>query len=231
MKLMNNEKILIVEDEKKISDIVKSYLEREGFDVTAAETGREALKLIKDRFDLIILDLKLPDIEGEEVCRSIRGISDVPIIMFTAKSSEDERVKGLGIGADDYVVKPFSPRELVARVKAHLRRKNGEKKALSFNEGILIIDTTSMEVKKRETPVSLTTTEFKILLSLAERPGAVLNRLQLTNTVQGYDFEGYDRVIDAHIKNIRHKIEDNIQKPVFIKTVYGVGYKFIGVRD
>ena len=226
------EKILIVEDEKKISDIVKSYLEREGFNATAAETGREALKLIKDRFDLIILDLKLPDIEGEEICRSIRGISDVPIIMLTAKSSEDERVKGLGIGADDYVIKPFSPRELVARVKAHLRRtKAGEKKVLSFNKGILIIDAASMEVKKREAPVSLTTTEFRILLCLAERPGAVLNRLQLTNTVQGYDFEGYDRVIDAHIKNIRHKIEDNTQKPVFIKTVYGTGYKFIGVRD
>ena len=155
MKPMNNEKILIVEDEKKISDIVKSYLEREGFNVTAAETGMEALKLIKDRFDLIILDLKLPDIEGEEICRSIRGISDVPIIMLTAKSSEDERVKGLGIGADDYVIKPFSPRELVARVKAHLRRtKKAEKKVLSFNKGILIIDTTSMEVKKREAPVS-----------------------------------------------------------------------------
>jgi DNA-binding response OmpR family regulator len=232
MRQMSHEKILIVEDEKKISDIVKTYLERDGFHVTVADTGEKALHLIKDRFDLIILDLKLPDIEGEEICRSIRGISDVPIIMLTAKSSEDERVKGLGIGADDYVVKPFSPRELAARVKAHLRRtKKGEKKVLSFNKGILIIDTTSMEVKKREAPVSLTTTEFKILLCLAERPGAVLNRLQITNMVQGYDFEGYDRVIDAHIKNIRHKIEDNIQKPVFIKTIYGAGYKFIGVRD
>jgi len=232
MKPMNNEKILIVEDERKISDILKSYLEREGFGIKIAETGREALRLIKDRFDLIILDLRLPDMEGEEVCRSIRGISDVPIIMLTAKSSEDERVKGLGIGADDYVIKPFSPRELVARVKAHLRRtQKGDKKILSFNEGVLIIDTTSMEVRKRKEPVSLTTTEFKILLSLAERPGAVLNRLQLMNMVQGYDFEGYDRVIDAHIKNIRHKIEDNIQKPVFIKTIYGAGYKFIGVPD
>jgi DNA-binding response OmpR family regulator len=232
MKTMNNGKILIVEDERKISDIVKSYLEREGFHVTIADTGEKALRLIKDRFDLVILDLKLPDIDGEEVCRSIRGISYVPIIMLTAKSSEDERVKGLGIGADDYVIKPFSPRELVARVKAHLRRtKKDDKKVLSFNKGILIIDTTSMEVKKREAPVPLTATEFRILLCLAERPGAVLSRLQLTNTVQGYDFEGYDRVIDAHIKNIRHKIEDNIQKPVFIKTVYGAGYKFIGVRD
>jgi len=225
-------KILIVEDEKKISDIVKTYLEREGFNAAVAETGEQALKLIKDRFDLIILDLKLPDMEGEDVCRSIRGISDVPIIMLTAKSSEEDRIKGLGIGADDYVIKPFSPRELIARVKAHLRRtKKGEKKILSFNNGILKIDTTLMEVKKREAPVPLTTTEFKILLSLAEKPGIVFNRLQLMNMVQGYDFEGYDRVIDAHIKNIRHKIEDNIQKPVFLKTVYGAGYKFIGVPD
>ncbi|MEK7196967.1 MAG: response regulator transcription factor, partial [Nitrospirota bacterium] len=123
------EKILIIEDEKKISDIVKSYLERDGFNVMVAETGKEALKLIKDRFDLIILDLKLPDIDGEEICSTIRKTSDIPIIMLTAKSSEEERVKGLGMGADDYVVKPFSPRELIARVKAHLRRtKKGERK-------------------------------------------------------------------------------------------------------
>lgn len=226
------EKILIIEDEEKISDIVKSYLEKDGFHATVADTGEKALRLIKNRFALVILDLRLPDIDGEEICRSIREVSDVPIIMLTAKSSEDERVKGLGIGADDYVVKPFSPKELVARVKAHLRRtKKGEKKILSFNRGTLTIDTTLREVKKREAPVSLTTTEFKILLCLAERPGTILNRLQLTNMVQGYDFEGYDRVVDAHIKNIRHKIEDNIQKPVFIKTVYGAGYKFIGEPD
>jgi len=225
-------KILIVEDERKISDIVKTYLEREGFNTEIAETGEQTLRLIKNRFDLIILDLMLPDMAGEDVCRSIREISEVPIIMLTAKSSEEERVKGLGIGADDYVIKPFSPRELVARVKAHLRRtKKGEKKLLSFNKGILKIDTALMEVKKREAPVPLTTTEFKILLCLAEKPEVIFNRLQLMNMVQGYDFEGYDRVIDAHIKNIRHKIEDNIQKPVFIKTVYGAGYKFIGEPD
>ena len=226
------EKILIIEDEKKISDIVKSYLERDGFNVTVAETGREALKLIKDKFDLIILDLKLPDIDGEEICSTIRKTSEVPIIMLTAKSSEEERVKGLGMGADDYVVKPFSPRELVARVKAHLRRtKKGERKSLSFNEGALKIDTSAMEVKKRDKVIPLTTTEFRILLGLAERPNIVFSREQLVNIVQGYDFEGYDRVIDAHIKNIRHKIEDDTQKPVFIKTVYGAGYKFIGVQD
>ena len=229
---MPSEKVLIVEDERKISDIVKSYLERDGFDVTIADTGDKALKLIKERFDLIILDLKLPDIEGEEICSTIRKTSDVPIIMLTAKSSEEERIKGLGLGADDYVVKPFSPRELVARVKAHLRRtRKEEKKTLSFNKGALKIDTLSMEVRKKDKAVTLTTTEFKILLSLAERPNMIFSREQLVNIAQGYDFEGYDRVIDAHIKNIRHKIEDNIQKPVFIKTVYGAGYKFIGVQD
>lgn len=229
---MNNEKILIVEDEKKISDIVRSYLERDGFKVTIAGTGQTALNLIKNNFDLIILDLMLPDIDGETICTSIREFSDVPIIMLTAKSAEDNRIKGLGMGADDYVIKPFSPRELVARVKAHLRRiKKNEKKLLSFNNGLLLIDTPSMEVRKGEKIIPLTSTEFKILLCLAERPQIVFTRLQIVNAVQGYDFEGYDRVIDAHIKNIRHKIEDNPQKPVFLKTVYGTGYKFIGVPD
>lgn len=229
---MPPEKILIVEDEEKISDIVKSYLERDGFKVAVAETGKKALGLIKDRFDLIILDLKLPDVDGEIICSTIRESSDVPIIMLTAKSSEEERVRGLGIGADDYVVKPFSPRELVARVKAHLRRtKKDGKKALSFNKGGLKIDTLSMEVKKWDKAIPLTATEFRILLSLAERPNIVFSREQLVSIVQGYDFEGYDRVIDAHIKNLRQKIEDNPQRPVFIKTVYGAGYKFIGERD
>jgi DNA-binding response OmpR family regulator len=229
---MNNEKILIVEDEKKISDIVRSYLERNGFKVAIANTGQDALQQIKNNFDLIILDLMLPDIDGETICSSIREFSDVPIIMLTAKSSEDDRIKGLGIGADDYVIKPFSPRELVARVKAHLRRtKKNEKKLLSFNNSLLLIDTPSMEVKKSGKVMPLTSTEFKILLCLAEKPQIVFTRLQIVNAVQGYDFEGYDRVIDAHIKNIRHKIEDNPQRPVFIKTVYGTGYKFIGIPD
>ncbi len=229
---MNDEKILIIEDEKKISDIVKSYLERDGFKVSVAETGQTALQLIKKDFDLIILDLMLPDIDGETICGSIREFSDVPIIMLTAKSAEEDRIKGLGIGADDYVIKPFSPRELTARVKAHLRRtKKNEKKVLSFNDGLLTIDTLSMEVKKGGEVTSLTSTEFRILLYMAEKPQMVFSRLQLVNAVQGYDFEGYDRVIDAHVKNIRHKIEDNPHNPMFIKTVYGAGYKFIGTPD
>jgi DNA-binding response OmpR family regulator len=226
------ENILLIEDEKKISDIVKSYLEKEGFGVTTAATGEQALRLINKHFDLVILDLMLPDIDGETICTSIREASDVPIIMLTAKSSEEDRIKGLGIGADDYVIKPFSPRELVARIKAHLRRnKKSKTMMLSFNNGLLIIDTGSMEVRKNRQVIPLTATEFRILLLLAEKPQMVFSRLQIVNAVQGYNFEGYDRVIDAHIKNIRHKIEDTPQKPEFIKTVHGAGYKFIGIPD
>lgn len=229
---MPDERILIVEDEKKISDIVLSYLEREGFRATVADTGASAISRIKDGYDLVILDLMLPDMDGEEICASIREISDVPIIMLTAKSSEDDRVKGLGIGADDYVVKPFSPKELVARVKAHLRRTAGtQTRMLSFNNGALTIDIASREVRKQHIPVPLTNTEFKILLSIAEKPQVVFNRLQLITIVQGFDFEGFDRVVDAHIKNIRQKIEDNPRRPLFIRTIYGSGYKFIGIPD
>jgi DNA-binding response OmpR family regulator len=229
---MESGKILIIEDEQKIADIVKSYLQRAGYNVTAVATGEAALREIRSVFDLVILDLRLPDIDGETVCKAIREVTDIPVIMLTAKSSEDDRVKGLSMGADDYVVKPFSVRELVARVKAHLRRsKKDEKRELSFNRGALAIDTLSREVKKKNQVVALTSTEFRILLSLAERPNIVFARLHLINIVQGYDFEGFDRVVDAHIKNIRHKIEDDPQKPAFIKTVYGMGYKFIGEPD
>lgn len=229
---MQKEKILVVEDEEKIAGVVKSYLEREGFQVTIAPTGESALGRLQDGFDLIILDLMLPDIDGETICTSLREFSDIPIIMLTAKSSEDERVKGLGIGADDYVVKPFSAKELVARVKAHLRRTvSAKKKILSFNGGMLTIDPLSRETRKHGNPVSLTSTEFKILLNLAEKPQMVFSRLQIITLVQGFDFEGYDRVVDAHIKNLRQKIEDKPRDPLFIKTVYGVGYKFIGIPD
>jgi len=226
------ETVLIIEDEQKISDIVVMYLQREGFKTKVADTGEKALHLIHEPFDLIILDLMLPDIQGEELCKIIRERSDAPIIMLTAKSGEEDRIRGLGIGADDYVVKPFSPRELVARVKAHLRRtRKMAKKLLSFNRGTLILDTENYEVSKKGVPTILTTTEFRILMALAEKPGRVLSRLQLINMVQGYDFEGYDRTIDAHIKNLRHKIEDDPKDSQFIRTVYGVGYKFSGVPD
>jgi len=229
---MSNERVLIVEDEERISRIVKSYLQHEGFAVSVAPTGKEALQFMKKGYDLIILDLMLPDMEGETLCSTIRQSSEVPIIILTAKGTEDERVRGLGLGADDYVVKPFSPRELVARVKAHLRRsQRKENQVLSFNSGGLKISIPSMEVKRKDTLVSLTKTEFKILLHLAQRPQIVVNRSQLISNVLGYEFEGYERVIDAHIKNIRHKIENDPQNPMFIKTVYGAGYKFVGAPD
>jgi len=223
--------ILVVEDERKIADVVKAYLERDGFQVTHAETGEKALGLLKQGFDLVILDLMLPDMDGEEICTLIRKDSAVPIIMLTAKSAEEERVKGLGIGADDYVVKPFSPRELVARVNALLRRTKKAVKLMSFNGGKLVVNVENHEVLLGGAPVPLTPTEFKILLVLAERPQAVLSRHQLVNVVQGYDFEGYERTIDAHVKNLRQKIEHNPKEPEFIKTVYALGYKFIGARD
>jgi len=224
-------KILVVEDERKIADIVKAYLEKDGFQVTLAETGTKAIFLLKEGFDLIVLDLMLPDMDGVDICQTIRKDFDLPIIMLTAKSEEEDRIKGLSIGADDYVIKPFSPRELVARVKALLRRTSGGRKIISFNHGGLTIDSSRYEAKKSGLPIELTPTEFKLLECLAEHPGQVFTRLKLINLILGYDFEGYDRTIDAHIKNIRHKIEDDPKNPEYIQTVYGIGYKFIGVID
>ncbi len=227
---MEGSRILVVEDEAKIAEIVRAYLEKDGFKVSVAENGEKALSILKQGFDLIILDLMLPDIEGGEICRTIRADSDLPIIMLTAKSEEEDRIRGLGIGADDYVVKPFSPRELVARVKALLRRTRC-RRAYSFNNKDLVIDPSRFEIKKAGSTVILTPTEFNLLRYLAEHPEQIFTRLQLVNVILGYDFEGYDRTIDAHIKNIRHKIEDAPKDPSYIKTVYGVGYRFIGQPD
>lgn len=228
---MKSGKILVVEDEGKISEIVKAYLEKDGYEVKTADTGQKALSKLKEGFDLIILDLMLPDMDGEDICQTVREDSDIPIIMLTARSEEEDRIRGLVIGADDYVVKPFSPRELVARVKAHLRRAKGSKKIISFNKGDLIIDPSSFEIRKKGSSIVLTPTEFKLLQCMAERPAQVFTRLQLVNVILGYDFEGYDRTIDAHIKNIRHKIEDDHRKPSYLKTIYGIGYKFVGMPD
>jgi len=227
---MDGKRILIVEDEAEIADIVRAYLEREGFKVFIAKDGKTALSVLKRGFDLIILDLMLPDIQGEEICKAIRGDSDIPIIILTAKSDEETKIKGLGIGADDYIVKPFSPRELVARIKALIRRAYNSRR-YSFNNRDLIIDVNRFEVKKGGSLITLTQTEFNLLRYLAEHPDQIFTRLQLVNIILGYDFDGYDRTIDAHIKNIRHKIEDDPREPVYIKTIYGVGYKFIGIPD
>lgn len=228
--------ILVVEDDKKILKVVKVYLEGEGFRVITAEKGKDALAAAEKEIpSLVILDLMLPDISGENVCQELREMGDFPIIMVTAKSSENERVAGFALGADDYVVKPFSPRELVARVKAVLKRSpkheflSGEK--LSFNSGMLTIDPRSYEVKKNGSSLMMTPTEFKILSVLSHSPGRVFTRGEMVENALGYQFEGYERSIDAHIKNIRQKIEDDPKSPVFIQTVYGVGYKFSGTRD
>jgi DNA-binding response OmpR family regulator len=228
---MKDIKVLIVEDENKISDIIRAYLEKDGFIVTVADTGQKALSVLKKGFDLIILDLMLPDMDGEDICETIRKDSDIPIIILTARSEEEDRIKGLGLGADDYVVKPFSPKELVARVKALLRRVKGPKESVSFNDGDLVLDSYGFEVRKKGNPVVFTPTEFKLLKCVSEYPGQVFTRLQLVNVILGYDFEGYDRTIDAHIKNIRQKIEDNTKNPAYVKTIYGVGYKFDGMPD
>lgn len=229
--MLDNTNILVVEDEVNISDVIVAYLEKEDFNVFKAYDGEKAMELFGDEdIDLIILDLMIPHLSGEEVCKRIRSTSNVPIIMLTAKTEEDDKITGLSMGADDYVSKPFSPRELVGRVKALLRRSyqyNSEpSNILSFNDDDLQVDIDKMEVKKSGEEINLTSNEFKILLQLASHPGQVFSRDQLIEASFGYDYEGFDRTVDTHIKNIRHKTEDDPKSPKYIQTVYGVGYKF-----
>ena len=224
---MGKASVLVVDDEHKIQDVVRTYLEHDGYAVFIAGSGQEALEAAaRLRPDLVILDLMLPDLAGEEVARSLRAISEVPIIMLTAKASEDERVAGLRLGADDYLAKPFSPRELAARVEAVLRRARGtEAEVASFDRGALRIDRASREVSVEGRPVSLTRSEFDLLVTLAGRPGRVWSRYELVTRVQGYDYDGYERTINAHVKNLRHKLGDDPHRPRFVATVVGVGYK------
>lgn len=230
---MGAKRILIVDDEPKIVDVVKSYLENGGYTVFTASDGREAfVQFEKENPCLIILDWMLPDITGEEICRTIRQKSKVPIIMLTARVEEESILKGFGFGADDYVTKPFSPRQLVARVEALLRRTENESQSvLSFNNGDLIIDVTGFIIKKHGNPVNVTPNEFKILSTLARFPKKAFTREELIATAMGADFDGFDRIIDSHIKNVRQKIEDDSKNPQYILTVHGVGYKFGGVQD
>jgi len=223
-------RILLVDDEKKIITVLKAYLQQEGFQVSTAINGLIALTMFKENpFDLLILDLMLPGMSGTEICSEIRKISSVPIIMLTAKVEEEDRIRGLSIGADDYITKPFSPREVVARVRAVLRRTNNETAPLadviSYDNG-LTIDNIRHEIWLHDEEVSLTPTEFKILGALAKSPGRVYSRGQLVEIVQGHDFDGDDRVVDAHIKKIRQKIESIPSDPKIILTVFGIGYKF-----
>lgn len=226
--------ILVVDDEERISTAVAAYLEREGYRVFTAGSGRAALAMFREtQPDAVILDLMLPDLSGEEVCRMIREVSDVPVLMLTARSAEENRLEGFRLGADDYITKPFSPRELVARVKAVLRRssRNNEAGPLMFDGERLVIDEARHQVTRDGQPVNLTATEFKLLLTLAAAPGRVFSRLELVNRVQGYDFEGFERTIDAHVKNLRHKLEEDPKNPRYLQTVFGVGYKFGGRHD
>jgi len=223
-------KIVVIDDERSVRDVVRAYLEKDGFTVFVAADGRDGLELAeRHQPDLIVLDLMLPDVSGEEICRDIRGRSDVPILMLTAKASEDERVEGLLLGADDYLVKPFSPRELVARVRAVLRRTQGVESplvaVLRFDEGRLEIDTTKRSVRRDGEAIELTPNEYKLLLALARYPGRVYSRFELVNRVQGYDYEGYERTIDVHVKNLRKKLEPDPGKPRYVETVTGVGYR------
>lgn len=229
--MVNSKKsILVVDDEERIVDIIKAYLEIENYTIFVAYNGKDALDIFeKKSIDFVVLDLMLPGLSGEEVCKKIRLTSQVPILMLTAKVDEGDKIYGLNIGADDYMIKPFSPKELVARVKAILRRFSVETvkaEIIELNNGDLIIDFDKMEIKKKGILVNITPKEFEIVELLVKNPGKVFSREQMISEVLGYDFEGYDRAIDAHIKNIRHKIEDGKNK--YIKTIYGVGYKFMG---
>jgi DNA-binding response OmpR family regulator len=225
-----NKKVVVVDDDPSVQEVVRAYLERDGYLVYVAATAGEGLAVAeKVKPALIVLDLMLPDRSGEDVCREVRERSDVPILMLTAKASEDERVTGLALGADDYLTKPFSPRELVARVRAILRRTQGGEQPLvpllQFDGGALEIDTVSHEVRCDGAEVDLTRNEYKLLTTLARYPGRVYSRFELISHVQGYEYEGYERTIDAHVKNLRKKIEPDPKQPRYVETVFGVGYR------
>jgi len=223
---MNN--ILIIEDEKSVSDILKAYLEKEGYGVYSTVSGLDGIELFrKEKIDLVILDLMLPDIDGEEVCKILRRISDVYIFMLTAKVTLSDKIEGLNIGADEYLTKPLSPRELTARVNALFRRVDGSKDdILSIDDEKLIIDSDKRFVKLNGEEVNLTPNEFDILYVLASNRGKVFTREAIIERVFGIDFDGSDRIIDVHIKNLRKKIEEDSKVPRYIITVTKVGYKF-----
>lgn len=223
---MAGKRVLVVDDDVKTVELVKLYLNRDGYRVLTAYDGVEALRLAREGHpDLIVLDLMLPGIDGLEVCRTLRAESDVPIIMLTAKTTDQDKLKGLELGADDYVTKPFSPKELAARVRAVLRRLPGERGPAEIKYGELTISFSKYEASLAGRPLNLTTAEFKLLGILIKEPGRVFSRAELIEKALGYDFEGFDRTIDVHILNLRRKLEPDPSHPRYIKTVYGAGYK------
>ena len=226
--------VLLVEDERKLRELVRSYLERAGLSVLSTSSGAEAITLAASAApDLIVLDLGLPDVPGETVARELRAAGSVPILMLTAKAGEEDRIAGLELGADDYVTKPFSPRELVLRVQAILRRGTPVTAPgpVDYGGGTLLIDTSRRQVIVRGTAADLTPTEWGILGALATVPGRVYSRFELINRVRGYEFEGYERTIDSHVKNLRRKIEQDPARPQIVQTVLGGGYRLGLTRD
>ena len=231
----------MIDDEPSVHDVARGYLEREGFQVLGAINGRDGLAMARDmRPALIVLDRMLPDFSGEQICAAVRAESDVPILMLSARAGEAERVRGLDLGADDYITKPFSPRELVARVRALMRRvANHEAEAathhakapVSFDGGRMVIDDDRHELTIAGQRVNLTPSEWRLLVALAESPGRVYSRFELINRVQGYDYEGYERTMDAHVKNLRRKIEPDPGRPAYVETVHGVGYRLGATPD
>lgn len=230
---VKNKTILVVDDEPKILEVITALFEHKGFRVFSAENGQDALDIFHaQNITLVVLDLMMPGLSGEEVCRAIRKISRVPIIMLTARAQECDIVAGLGLGADDYITKPFGLQELFARVEALLRRTGDDLVPLavrsSWRNGDLVVDFEKNMLRKNGRDLVLTPTELKILSALMKYPGRVFPRDTLIELALGIDFEGYDRTIDSHIKNIRQKIEDDPKSPVYILTVHGLGYKFGG---
>jgi DNA-binding response OmpR family regulator len=226
--------VLIVEDERKLRDLVRSYLEQAGFTVLSTGSGAEAITMAAAAApDLVVLDLGLPDVGGDTVARELRATGSVPIVMLTARSTEEDRIAGLELGADDYLTKPFSPRELVLRVQAVLRRGGPvvAQGVASYGSGVLVIDEPRRTVMVRGAAADLTPTEWGVLGALATVPGRVYSRYELINRVRGYEFEGYERTIDSHVKNLRRKIEADPGNPVIVQTVLGGGYRLGLVRD
>jgi DNA-binding response OmpR family regulator len=228
-------RVLVVEDDDAIAQVLKRSLRMEGYEVRVAGDGIAALDEAHGFLpDLVILDLGLPDVPGDSVAREIRVAGSTPILMLTARSSEEDRIGGLELGADDYVTKPFSPRELVLRVQAILRRggrPSGDEGLAAYGGGVLVIDEPRRAAEVRGTPVDLTPTEWGIMVALAAVPGRVYSRLELINRVRGYEFEGYERTIDSHVKNLRRKIEQDQRDPRIIQTVLGGGYRLGLTRD
>lgn len=228
---MTNATILVVDDDKKTVDLIQLYLEKDGYRVLAAYDGRQALELARQkRPDLVVLDLMLPQVDGLDVCRILRAESKIPIIMLTARTTEEDKLLGLDLGADDYVTKPFSPRELLARVRAVLRRvaeaKTKGPPQVRYDD--LIVDLVRHEVRLREEPVHLTPREFKLLETLVREPGRAFTRLELLHEVFGLDYEGLERTVDVHVMNLRKKIEPEPDHPRYVITVPGIGYRFEG---